>query len=69
MQYLLHFLIINNLEEHHLLEKINPDNISLKEGVLLIGIMREKATELNNKFNTEDWTPRKIDKILWSIDR
>ena len=62
-------LNIDNLEGHQLLEKINPDNISLKEGVLLIEIMRNKASELNNKFNTTEWTPRKIDKILWCIDR
>jgi hypothetical protein len=33
---------------------------------LLIEIMRRKATELNNAFGTHDWTPRKIDKILWA---
>ena len=62
-------LEINNLEEHTLLERIKKDNISLTNGTILINIMKSKATELNSKFKTEDWTPRKIDKILWSIGR
>jgi hypothetical protein len=62
-------LKISNLQEHQGLKRINPDQISLNDGVLLIKIMKNKALELNKKFNTAKWTPRKIDKILWSIDR
>ena len=62
-------LAIKTLKEHSQIDKMNPNNISLKDGVLLIEIMRNKASELNQKFNTNIWTPRKIDKILWCIDR
>lgn len=49
---------------------MNPDcSISNANGVKLIRILREKATELNRSFSNEFWTPRKIDKILWSIER
>ena len=62
-------LSIEGLTEHETLKAINPDSIKLKEGVLLVEIMKNKAVELNKIFNTDTWTPRKIDKILWSIDR
>lgn len=62
-------LEVENLKEHSLLEKMKQDNLTEKDGTILIEIMREKANELNKKFKTSEWTPRKIDKILWSIDR
>ena len=45
---------------------MNKNNITLKNGVILISIYRQKANELNIKFNTNFWTPRKIDMILWA---
>ena len=51
------------------LHKMNPDSLKISDGVILIKIMRDKANELNKKFNTDFWTPRKIDMILWSIGR
>ncbi|MGN0572479.1 MAG: hypothetical protein ACI4IX_00930 [Acutalibacteraceae bacterium] len=51
------------------LNKMNPNSLKKSDGVILIEIMREKADELNHKFNTDFWTPRKIDMILWSIER
>ncbi|MBR1618365.1 hypothetical protein IJ674_00555 [bacterium] len=62
-------LEVENLKEHSLLEKMKQDNLTEKDGTILIEIMREKANKLNKKFKTSEWTPRKIDKILWSIDR
>jgi len=37
-----------------------------KDAVLLIDLMRRKAIELNALFGTDEWTPRKIDMILWA---
>ena len=51
------------------LERMNPDSLKIKDGVILVEIMREKAKELNQKFDTDFWTPRKIDMILWSFGR
>ena len=62
-------LEVKKLKEHSLLEKMNQDNLTEKDGIILIEIMRNKANELNQLFKTNEWTPRKIDKILWSIDR
>lgn len=60
---------IENLPEVLKIKNINPNNILLKDGVILINIMRRKASELNNIFNTNFWTPRKIDMILWTYGR
>ena len=62
-------LKIEGLKEHDLLEKMNAESLKVSDGVILIKIMRDKAKMLNEEFNTDFWTPRKIDMILWSIDR
>lgn len=51
------------------LAKMNPNSLSIKNGVLLIRIMREQAARLNRQFDTDFWTPRKIDMVFWSIGR
>lgn len=48
---------------------VNPDNLSLKASIEMIQLMRKKAIELNERNNVEYWTPRKIDKVLWCLDR
>ncbi|MCC6208980.1 MAG: hypothetical protein IT488_12635 [Gammaproteobacteria bacterium] len=42
-------------------------SISLRAGVLLIGLLRRKAVENNESFTSSFWTPRKIDKVLWAF--
>lgn len=49
--------------------KMNPLSIKTSEGEYLECILRKKARELNSQFNTTEWTPRKIDMILWSVGR
>ncbi|MDX6013429.1 hypothetical protein [Cupriavidus necator] len=56
-------------EQKILLEHMNPERLTIKQAVFLIEIMRSKARTLNQIFFCNYWTPRKIDKILWSIDR
>ncbi len=51
------------------LKKMNPYGLELKDGVILIGIMSDKAAENNEEFRTDSWTARKIDKILWTYGR
>ncbi len=51
------------------LNGMKPESLNNKDGAILIKIMREKAAELNIQFNTDFWTPRKIDMILWSFGR
>ena len=47
----------------------NPESIGKKAGAGLIRIMREKAAELNRVFQTDDWTPRKVDMVLWAVGK
>lgn len=51
------------------LTAMNPESLKAKDGVILIQIMKNKATQLNEKFNTDFWTPRKIDMVLWAYGR
>jgi hypothetical protein len=62
-------LKIDGLQESAAVSSMNPEALTLNNGVTLIEIMRNKAQELNERFNTDFWTPRKIDMILWAFGR
>ena len=49
------------------LSKLKPN--TAKDGVIITKIFREKAKDLNKRFRTDFWTPRKIDKVLWACTR
>ncbi len=51
------------------LQNMNPDSLKINDGVILIEIMKDKADELNFKFDTDFWTPRKIDMVMWAFGR
>jgi len=48
------------------ISRMNPERLTLKDGVALIRILRAKATENNRRLASADWTPRKIEMILWT---
>jgi hypothetical protein len=56
---------IPDLPEVENLKRVNENSITLRVGILLVEIMRRKAHENNERFDTEFWTPRKIDQVLW----
>lgn len=60
---------IQNIENRQRVLSIKPESLSISDGVVIITILRDKAKELNSIFQTNEWTPRKIDMILWAIDR
>lgn len=60
---------IRELPEHELLMAMNPQGLTIVDGLILIQIMRRKANHLNEMFRVDTWTPRKIDMILWSSER
>lgn len=51
------------------LDAIDPMQLTIEDGELLIQIMREKAFELNRKFQSKFWTPKKLDMLLWAYGR
>jgi hypothetical protein len=58
---------LQSLPKRRRISEIQPDSLTKKDAVLLIEVMRAKAQELNNTFGTDEWTPRKIDMILWAL--
>ena len=45
---------------------MNPDGLTIKDGVVLTNIMRAKAAENNARFNSDFWTPRTVEMALWA---
>lgn len=60
---------VSGLAEANALATMNPENLSITDGVLLIGILARKAKDNNHSFGTSAWTPRKIDMVLWTYGR
>ena len=60
---------IPELSENELIVAMSPESLKLSDGTVLIRIMRRKAEELNKTFSTTNWTPRKIDMVLWTCAR
>jgi len=60
---------VNGLPEARALARMNPESLTVEDGVLLIRILRRKAAELHLLLTSADWTPRKVDKVLWTYGR
>jgi hypothetical protein len=57
---------VPELPEARLIVGMKPESLTISDGVMLIGIMRRKAQELNKACSTTAWTPRKVDMVLWT---
>ena len=69
-QFLVKALVqIPGLPERNRVAAMNPESLTLDDGVILIEIMRRKAGELNKALSTNEWTPRKVDMVLWTCGR
>lgn len=67
-RYVVYALLkIDGLKEYATISRMNPESLTLNDGVTLIELMRRKAKELNARFQTDFWTPRKIDMVLWAV--
>lgn len=60
---------IEGIKENNILQSINPSSINLPDGIKLIKIMIEKSKTINAINKTDHWTPRHIDKVLWTYGR
>jgi len=60
---------VAGLPEAAALAQMKPERLKLEDGVLLIELLRRKAEELNQLFCVTTWTPRALDKILWTYGR
>ena len=57
---------IPTLPEAFLIAGMNSSQLSVRDAVILIRVMRQEAAELNQWFRTDAWTPRRIDMVLWA---
>ena len=48
---------------------MNAEALTHRDGEILIRIMTHKARANNERFGVSDWTPRKVDKVLWTYGR
>ena len=62
-------LCVPGLPESTALGKMNPLGLTASNGEVLIKIMANKANENDESFGCTEWTPRKIDKVLWTYGR
>lgn len=60
---------VPDLPEAAELMQMKPEGLTHRNGLILIDIMTRKAKQNNNAFGVSDWTPRKIDKVLWTYGR
>ncbi len=60
---------VEGLPEAADIDRIKPEALTDQDGELLIQILRRKAVDNNRLFNSDAWTPRKLDKILWTYGR
>ncbi len=56
-----------NSSDIEALRQMKPENLSKSDGIILIRIMRTKADNLNLIFGCRNWTPSKIDMVLWAL--
>jgi hypothetical protein len=59
---------VPDVPEHEAVSRMNPDNLTVSNGEVLVKVMRRKAHELTEMCG-KVWTPRQIDKILWTYGR
>jgi hypothetical protein len=60
---------IDGLPEAPVLSRMKPEDLTIPDGVAIINLLRRKAVDTNRVFNSDSWTPRKIDKVLWTYGR
>jgi hypothetical protein len=60
---------VQGLPEAAALAQMNPEALTISDGVLIIDILRRKAADNNRVFKSDNWTPRKLEKVLWTYGR
>jgi hypothetical protein len=60
---------VRGLPEAPTIAQMKSQGLNLRDGVFLIDLLRRKAAENNRLFKSNTWTPRKLDKVLWTYGR
>ena len=53
-------------DKKKMVSEMNPEGLTVKDGVILTEIMKEKASENNELFASKFWNPRTLEMALWS---
>lgn len=53
-------------EKKEIVANMDPEGLSLNNGVILTDIMRNKSKTMNELFQTDFWTPRTLEMALWA---
>ena len=59
---------IPNLPDAELIAQMKPEDLTTLNAVVLVRIMRRQAKLLSDALGSP-WTPRAVDKILWTYGR
>jgi hypothetical protein len=60
---------IPSLPEREAVNRMNAHSLSRRNGELLVEIMQRQARANTEAFGGAQWTPRMIDKVLWTYGR
>lgn len=60
---------VPSLPEREVVSRMSPEGLTIRDGGVLIGIMRRRAAQLNAALGVGSWTPRKVDMVLWTYGR
>jgi hypothetical protein len=60
---------VNGLPEAAAIARMKPQGLTVRDGVLIINVLRRKAADNNRVLKSDAWTPRKLDKVLWTYGR
>jgi 7-cyano-7-deazaguanine synthase len=60
---------VSGLPEAAAISDMNPESLTISDGVLLIDVLRKKAADNNRALRSDVWTPRKVEKVLWTYGR
>ena len=58
---------ISDLPEKDRVRAMRPESLSQTDAICLMEIFGRQAKALNRRFRTSCWTPRKVDKVLWTV--
>ena len=53
-------------DKKKMVSEMNPEGLTVKDGVILTEIMKEKAAENNELFESTFWNPRTLELALWA---
>lgn len=61
--------VLEAFSELNLSDKKRIEAVTVKDAIAIEKELHEKAIAINDKFNTQEWTPRMVEMALWAFGR